>query len=107
MDSREIYAALFEPRGPAGEPTGEWSFVGDADCFDQKRLRELISHWGEGSEVFVAVSRTQAVQITAESVGPTVQQFLPLGEVRIADTRLTHFVQVAAVGVARSWQRDA
>lgn len=107
MDSREIYAALFEPRGQAGEPTGEWSFVGDAVCFDQKRFRKLLSPWGSDSEVWVAVSRTKAVQVTSELAALTVQQFLQLGEVRIADLRLTHFVQISTIGVARSWQRHA
>ena len=107
MDSREIYAALFDPRGPAGEPTGEWMYVGDAQSFNEQKFASFIQQLDPTQPVLVAVSRTNAREVPMNMLATVVPELLELGEVRMADTHFRRFMQVAPVGVARAWSGRA
>jgi hypothetical protein len=106
MDSREIYAAIFDPRGPAGLPRGEWQFVGDLRCLDDNRLAAVAENIS-ASRLLIAVSRTLAQEISANELVPYIREFLPHGEVRAADMELKNFLQVSPIGVARYWKQNA
>jgi hypothetical protein len=102
MEPREIYEALFNSRGPAREPKGEWIFIGDSQCFDTARFSEVTSVL-PSSKVYVAVSRTQGCLIEEEVLPQVVQDYLNHGEVRIADEKFRVFVQISPIGVVRTW----
>jgi hypothetical protein len=102
MEPRELYEVLFNSRGPAGEPKGEWIFVGDSQCFDTARFAEVASVL-PSSRVYVAVSRTQGCLVESEALPQVAQDYLNNGEVRVADEKLRVFIQVSPIGVARTW----
>lgn len=106
MDSREIYAALFDPRGPAGEPKGEWRFVGDTSCFDGARFDKVASVILSPIAI-VAVSRNDAREVPRVELAGAVRNMLESGEVRVADQTFKSFVQITTAGVARSWVSNA
>jgi hypothetical protein len=89
-------------RGPAGEPKGEWIFVGDNQCFDTARFSDVTSVL-PSSKVYVAVSRTQGCLVEVEVLPQVVQDYLNHGEVRIADEKLRFLIQVSPIGIARAW----
>jgi hypothetical protein len=103
MDAREIYTALFDPRGPVAEPTGDWQHVGTAQNFDEKGFSDLVRQRITSSHALVAVSRTLAQTVAIGELAPVVREYLKAGEVRIADPDLKRFMQVNPIGVARVW----
>ena len=107
MDTRQIYAALFDGRGPVGIPGGEWIFVGDTGCFELAKLGQIVAAAIGGSRAYVAVSRKAAAEVPSQWVPAVVRDYLKQGTVRIADIRLKRFVEVNPVGVARAWSHDA
>lgn len=107
MNARQIYAALFDPRGPVLEPSGEWSFVGDTGCYEPARMKTVLASAIGGPRAYVAVSRHDAVEIAVDSVPELVREYLELGTVRVADIALKRFLEVHPAGVARSWGHDA
>ena len=107
MSPREIYAALFNPRGPVGEPSGEWRFVGDTGCLEPERLDQIVAEAIGGPGAYVAVSRSAAAEVPAASVSSVVREYLMQGTVRVSDLGLKRFVEVNPIGVARGWRHDA
>jgi len=106
MDTRQIFQALFDSRGPAGHPGGEWIFVGDLGCFEPERLSRIVSTVITGPRAYVAVSRREASEVSVETVPEVVLKYLEFGNVRIADIPLKQFVEVTQVGVARAWSHE-
>jgi hypothetical protein len=90
-------------RGPAGEPAGQWVFVGDTRCFDQTKFVSFIQELELTPPIHVAVSSTNANEVRMEMLATVVPTLLELGEVRIADAHLGTFAQVLPTGVARAW----
>jgi hypothetical protein len=107
MEAREIYAALFDARGPVGAPSGEWNFIGDNGCFEPERLNRIIVAAIGNPRAYVAVSRKTAAEMPIGEVADAVRNFMQQGTVRIADVGLTQFMEVNPMGVARSWSHDA
>jgi hypothetical protein len=102
VEARWIYAALFDVRGPVGEPDGMWKHIGDRDHFDVASF-ELIVQQLDSRRVFIAVSRAHATEVSIEGAAAVVADYMQHGEVRIANVELTKFMQVNRIGVARCW----
>jgi hypothetical protein len=107
MDARQIYSALFDPRGPVREPRGEWRFVGDSACFDKSLLLKILSESIPSPVAYVAVSRNEAQFVPLQQICELARTYLSKGDVPIADSGLRHFVELSRVGVARAWCNDA
>ncbi len=107
MNARQIYATLFDPRGPVHEAGGEWRFIGDTGCFDAARLKQIVDSEISGPQAYVAVSRHNATEVPLAAVPELVREYLDLGKVRIANLGLTRFAEVDPAGVVRSWRHDA
>ena len=107
MSPREIYAALFNSRGPVGSPSGEWRFVGDTACFEAAKFDQFVAEMIGTSRAYVAVSRRIADEVAVSSLASVVPDYLKQGTVRIADLRLKRFVEINPVGVTRAWSQDA
>jgi hypothetical protein len=107
MSPREIYAALFNARGPVGAPSGEWRFVGDTACFEAAKFDQFVAESIGTSRAYVAVSRRIADEVEVDSLASLVPDYLKQGTVRIADLGLKRFVEINPVGVTRAWSHDA
>ena len=107
MSPREIYAALFNSRGPVGAPSGEWKFVGDTGSFEPERLSLILTERIDAPKAYVAVSRNTAAVVDTDSLPSIVCEYLAQDTVRISDLTLKRFVEVSPIGVARAWPHDA
>ena len=107
MDARQIYAALFDPRGSVGAPSGEWRYIGDGEILDESLLRTFLAGSISSPKAFIAISRHEAHHVRREALYGLALSLLSHGDVRIADSDLRHFVELSRLGVARTWRRDA
>jgi hypothetical protein len=92
--------ALGKHFGLVKAPRGEWRFVGDADCFDELRLWQILSEVIASPMVYVAVSRHDAQLVAQDVVCSLACKYLCQGDVRIADAMLRNFVELSRVGAA-------
>jgi hypothetical protein len=107
MDARQIYSALFDPRGVVKEPRGEWRYVGDGQDIEESGLQAILEDSITSPNAYIAVSRHEARYVARADLHCLAKAFLSQGDVRIADSELRNFVEISRLGVARAWRSAA